>query len=128
MKIRSKTIPATLVAAGLFGFGPKSIAAEESIAELRTLIQQLDQKIKVLERKQELDKDTASEKSKTAGPFASAATAASAATSHGFGVNWHLNRNVKFSLNYELTDFDGGTSPLLENGEQALFLRAQVAF
>lgn len=62
MKIRSKTIPATLVAAGLFGFGPKSIAAEESIAELRTLIQQLDQKIKVLERKQELDKDTASEK------------------------------------------------------------------
>ena len=127
MKIRSKTIPATLVAAGLFGFGPKSIAAEESIAELRTLIQQLDQKIKVLERKQELDKDTASEKSKTAA-VVSAATAASAATSYGFGVNWHLNRNVKFSLNYELTDFDGGTSPLLENGEQALFLRAQVAF
>lgn len=63
-----------------------------------------------------------------AGPFASSATAASAATSYGLGVNWHLNRNVKFSLNYELTDFDGGTSPLLENGEQALFARAQVAF
>lgn len=43
-------------------------------------------------------------------------------------MNWHLNRNVKFSLNYELTDFDGGTSPLLDKGEQALFLRAQVAF
>ncbi len=63
-----------------------------------------------------------------AGPFASSATAASAATSYGFGVNWHLNRNVKFSLNYELTDFDGGTTPLLDKGEQALFLRAQVAF
>lgn len=60
--------------------------------------------------------------------FASAATSASKATSWGAGVNWHLNRNVKLSLNYEQTNFEGGTSPLLNNGEKALLTRAQFSF
>jgi phosphate-selective porin OprO/OprP len=60
--------------------------------------------------------------------FASAATSASKATSWGTGVNWHLNRNVKLSLNYEQTNFEGGTSPLLRNGEKALLTRAQFSF
>lgn len=60
--------------------------------------------------------------------FASAAASASKAASWGAGVNWHLNRNVKLSLNYEQTNFEGGTSPLLNNGEKALLTRAQFSF
>jgi phosphate-selective porin OprO/OprP len=45
--------------------------------------------------------------------YANPATSASSATSWGVGLNWHLNRNLKINLNYEQTDFDGGTSPLL---------------
>jgi phosphate-selective porin OprO/OprP len=44
------------------------------------------------------------------------------------GLNWHLNKNVKINLNYENTDFDGGTSGLLQNGEQVFMTRAQVSF
>lgn len=60
--------------------------------------------------------------------FANAASSAAGATSWGVGVNWHLNRSVKLSLNYEQTDFDGGTSPLLANGEKVILTRAQVSF
>jgi phosphate-selective porin OprO/OprP len=60
--------------------------------------------------------------------FANPATAATKATSWGGGVNWHLNRNVKLSLNYEQTDFRGGSSALLSNGEKAVFARAQFSF
>ncbi len=60
--------------------------------------------------------------------YASAATATSGAFSWGLGVNWHLNRNVKVTVNYEQTDFEKGTSPLLRNGEQALFGRVQFSF
>jgi phosphate-selective porin OprO/OprP len=60
--------------------------------------------------------------------YANPATSASAATSWGFGVNWLLNPNVKLSLNYENTDFKGGTSPFLQKGEQVIMTRAQVAF
>jgi phosphate-selective porin OprO/OprP len=60
--------------------------------------------------------------------FANPATSASKAASWGIGANWHLNRNVKLSLNYEQTDFDGGTSAFLENGEKAVLTRAQFSF
>ncbi len=60
--------------------------------------------------------------------FASPATAATKARSWGAGLNWHLNRNVKLSLNYEQTDFAGGNTPFLNNGEQAILTRAQVSF
>lgn len=60
--------------------------------------------------------------------YASPAASATKATSYGVGVNWHLNRNVKLSLNYEYSDFSGGTSPLLVEDEQAIFTRAQLAF
>ncbi|MEN9576363.1 MAG: Porin precursor [Verrucomicrobiota bacterium] len=60
--------------------------------------------------------------------FAAPATATTGAFTWGVGVNWHLNRNVKLTLNYEQTDFESGTSPLLRNGEQAVFSRVQFSF
>jgi phosphate-selective porin OprO/OprP len=60
--------------------------------------------------------------------YANPATSASGATSWGVGVNWLLNPNVKLSLNYEDTNFKGGTSPLLAHGEKVILTRAQLAF
>jgi phosphate-selective porin OprO/OprP len=60
--------------------------------------------------------------------FANPTTAATKAKSWGGGVNWHLNRNVKLSLNYEQSDFSGGTSAFLNNGEKVILTRAQFSF
>jgi phosphate-selective porin OprO/OprP len=60
--------------------------------------------------------------------FANPTTAAAKAKSWGGGVNWHLNRNVKLSLNYEQTGFSGGTSAFLNNGEKVILTRAQFSF
>jgi phosphate-selective porin OprO/OprP len=60
--------------------------------------------------------------------YANPTTSASGATSWGVGVNWLLNPNIKLSLNYEDTNFKGGTSPLLAHGEKVIFTRAQLAF
>ena len=60
--------------------------------------------------------------------FASATSNAREANSWGVGLNWHLNRNFKLQVNYENTDFKGGTSELLRDGEQIVFTRAQVSF
>lgn len=60
--------------------------------------------------------------------FASASSSARAANSWAVGLNWHLNRNFKLQVNYEQTDFKGGTSELLEDGEQIIFTRAQISF
>ena len=60
--------------------------------------------------------------------FASATGNAREANSWGVGLNWHLNRNFKLQVNYENTDFKGGTSELLRDGEQIVFTRAQVSF
>jgi len=60
--------------------------------------------------------------------YANPDTAVRDAFSWAVGLNWHLNRNVKFSVDYEQTKFDGGTSPLLKNQERTIFTRAQVSF
>ena len=60
--------------------------------------------------------------------FANPDTSAQKATSWAVGLNWHLNRNVKFNLDYEQTKFHGGTGPLFDNGEKVLFARAQVSW
>ena len=60
--------------------------------------------------------------------FANPDTSATKATSWGAGVNWHLNRNVKLNLDYEQTDFTGGTAPFLVNGEKVVLARVQVAW
>ncbi len=61
--------------------------------------------------------------------FASPTGSATKAFSWGVGLNWHLNRNVKVTLNYDQTDFKGGAATdLLATGEKAVFTRAQISF
>jgi phosphate-selective porin OprO/OprP len=50
------------------------------------------------------------------------------ATSWGVGLNWHLNKHVKLSFNYEQTDFDGGSTDFLQYGEKVFLGRAQATF
>jgi phosphate-selective porin OprO/OprP len=61
--------------------------------------------------------------------FASISTSAQEARAWAVGLNWYLNRNVKFVLDYEQTDFDGGAAGGKDRDtEQVVFTRAQVAF
>jgi phosphate-selective porin OprO/OprP len=61
--------------------------------------------------------------------FANPDTSATKARSWTIGVNWHLNRNVKFNLNYEETDFAGGPeNPITAQKEHAILTRAQISF
>jgi len=53
------------------------------------------------------------------------------ATTWGVGINWYLNRNVKFNLDYEVTHFQGGSkaaSSITGRDEQAILSQVQVAF
>jgi phosphate-selective porin OprO and OprP len=60
--------------------------------------------------------------------FANPLTAARKARAAGFGVNWYLNQNVKWSLNYERTRFDGGAETGDRPDEEALLTRIGLAF
>jgi phosphate-selective porin OprO/OprP len=60
--------------------------------------------------------------------LANPATSARAATAWSVGLNWHLNRNLKLNLDYEQTEFDGGSSDFLNRGEKALLGRTQFSF
>jgi phosphate-selective porin OprO and OprP len=61
--------------------------------------------------------------------FANPDTSARDAMSYTLGLNWHLNRNVKASVNYEHTDFKGGDlNPVIANGEDVIMTRAQISF
>ncbi len=61
--------------------------------------------------------------------FANPATSASKASAWGVGVNWYLNQNYKWSLNYDVTRFDGGAANGADRpDEEALFTRFAVSF
>ncbi len=60
--------------------------------------------------------------------FANPATAASKASAWGVGVNWYLSQNYKWSLNYDVTSFDGGAATGDRKDEKALFTRFGVSF
>jgi phosphate-selective porin OprO and OprP len=60
--------------------------------------------------------------------FANPLTAASKASAWGVGVNWHLNQNYKWSLNYDVTRFEGGAPTGDRPDEKALFTRFAVGF
>jgi phosphate-selective porin OprO/OprP len=61
--------------------------------------------------------------------YANPGASATEASSWGVGANWHLNRNIKFSLNYEDTNFKGGSAtPFLANGEKVVLGRIQFSF
>jgi phosphate-selective porin OprO and OprP len=60
--------------------------------------------------------------------FANPASSAQRAQAAGVGVNWYLNRNLKWALDYELTRFKGGALDGDRPDEKALFTRFQIAF
>ena len=71
--------------------------------------------------------------------FADPVASGTGVFSWGVGVNWHLNRNIKLSLDFEHSTFEQAphtspsptgavVSPLLRNGENILFSRAQLSF
>jgi len=60
--------------------------------------------------------------------FANAASSAQRARGAGIGINWYLNRNLKWALDYELTRFNGGALGGDRPDEKALFTRFQIAF
>lgn len=63
-----------------------------------------------------------------ANSFANPATSASKASAWGVGVNWYLTQNYKWSLNYDVTRFDGGTATGDRPDEKALFTRFALGF
>ncbi len=46
----------------------------------------------------------------------------------GVGINWYLNRNVKFQLSYNQTHFNGAMGRIDRPTEKILFSRMQLAF
>lgn len=60
--------------------------------------------------------------------FANSATSASKASAWGVGVNWYLTQNYKWSMNYDVTSFEGGAATGDRPDEKALFTRFAVGF
>ena len=63
--------------------------------------------------------------------YANPAVYASSAKSWAAGLNWYLNRNLRFNLSYSHTKFEGGngaSATVTKQPEQVLFTRVQLAF
>ncbi|MDE2448035.1 MAG: porin [Gammaproteobacteria bacterium] len=60
--------------------------------------------------------------------FANPASSVQRARAAGVGVNWYLNRDFKWALDYELTRFKGGALGSDRPDEKALFTRFQIVF
>lgn len=61
--------------------------------------------------------------------FADPDAAARQATAWGIGLNWYLNDNLKWALDYEHTRFDGGAAAGADrDNEDALLLRVALGF
>src|SRR5262249_45172979 len=60
--------------------------------------------------------------------LADSAKSASKATSWGVGLNWYLNKSLKFNLDYERAKFGGGAVNGDRPDEQVIFTRVQIAF
>ena len=63
-----------------------------------------------------------------ANSFANPLTAVTKETAYGVGANWYPWNTVKFSLNYELTSFEGGAATGDRADEQALFSRFAINY
>jgi phosphate-selective porin OprO and OprP len=57
-----------------------------------------------------------------AASFADPANAARQATAYGVGLNWYLNENLKWVLNYDHTSFDGGAPGGADREDEDAFL------
>jgi phosphate-selective porin OprO/OprP len=63
-----------------------------------------------------------------ANSFADPATQPSAARAIGIGLNWYLNQNVKWQLNFERTKFAGGAAGGDKPQENAILTRFALVF
>jgi phosphate-selective porin OprO and OprP len=63
-----------------------------------------------------------------AASYANPLTAARKAKAAAIGLNWYLNQNVKWQLDYELTRFDGGAATGDRPDEKAYFARVGLSF
>jgi len=63
-----------------------------------------------------------------ANSFANPLTAVSKITDYGVGVNWYPWNTVKFSLNYDLSSFEGGAATGDRPDERALFGRFAINY
>ena len=64
-------------------------------------------------------------------PVYASSASAREATSWGVGLNWYLNSNIRFYLDFESTRFDGGSkapTALTARDERALLGRVQFSF
>ena len=57
-----------------------------------------------------------------AASFADPAVSARKATAYGLGLNWYLNENLKWVINYEQTSFDGGAPAGADRDDEKAFL------
>lgn len=61
--------------------------------------------------------------------FADPATSARRATAYGVGLNWYLNENLRWVLDYERTHFDGGAAGGADReDEDVLLMRVALGF
>ena len=60
--------------------------------------------------------------------FADPLAAARKADSWGIGLNWYLNENIKWLLDYEHTTFEGGAPAGDREDEDAIQLRLALGF
>lgn len=60
--------------------------------------------------------------------FADLTRSAQTATAWAVGLNWYLNKNAKFTLNYEQTTFAGGASTGDRQQEKIIFSRFQLSY
>ena len=63
--------------------------------------------------------------------YASSASSANAAHAWSVGLNWYLNRNIRFNTSFSRTTFfgyTGGTPAVPAQPEECLFTRLQLAF
>jgi phosphate-selective porin OprO/OprP len=54
--------------------------------------------------------------------FADPTVSARKATAYGLGLNWYLNENLKWVLDYEQTRFDGGAANDADRADEKVFL------
>src|SRR5690606_4254688 len=60
--------------------------------------------------------------------FAAPSTSARSAFAWALGLNWHVNANVKFSVNYENTSFGAVAGATSRSAEHVVLGQMQIAF
>jgi phosphate-selective porin OprO/OprP len=60
--------------------------------------------------------------------FANPASSASSAKAWAVGLNWYLNKNLRWMLDYERTAFEGGATAGDREDESIVFNRFQISF